>query len=60
MTRTAVLEGGGFSLVQPVSGDSTYAEMLRTRGPGLHHIAYRVAAMEPWRARLAEAGFTGS
>jgi len=58
VTRSAVLRDAGFSLVQPVSGDSTYSEMLAVRGPGLHHVAYRVASMAQWRPRLIERGFT--
>ena len=56
-TRSAVLDGASYSLVQPVDGESTYSTMLATRGPGLHHVAYRVTDMGGWRSRMAAHGF---
>lgn len=43
-------------LISPLSDDSPYAEFLAEGGPGLHHIAYRVADCEAALAALAEAG----
>jgi methylmalonyl-CoA/ethylmalonyl-CoA epimerase len=33
-------------LLQPLSPDTTVARFLSDRGPGLHHVAYRVASIE--------------
>ena len=38
-------------LIAPTSEDASFAKFLRERGPGLHHIAYRV---DDIRAELAE------
>lgn len=32
--------GMGWSLLEPTEGASIYAEFLRERGPGLHHVAF--------------------
>lgn len=43
-------------LLQPSSPDSTVQKFLDRRGPGLHHIAYRVPDIEAALRRLAAAG----
>jgi hypothetical protein len=40
-------------LIQPVSGDSIWADFLRERGGGIHHIRFNVPNMEPVVAYLA-------
>ena len=47
---------GRIELLQPTAPDSTVQKFLDKRGPGLHHIAYRVADIEAALARLAAAG----
>ena len=48
---------GRLELIQPTSPDSTVQKFLDRRGgPGLHHIAYRVADIEAALARLSESG----
>lgn len=34
-------------LIQPVSGDSIWADFLRERGGGIHHIRFNVDELEP-------------
>ena len=43
-------------LIQPVSGNSLYAEHLADRGPGLHHVAW---VPDDFDATVAEAGRRG-
>jgi methylmalonyl-CoA/ethylmalonyl-CoA epimerase len=43
-------------LLEPTSGDSPVAKFLEKRGPGLHHIAYRVADLPATLAALKSAG----
>lgn len=43
-------------LIQPTSPESTVQRFLDRRGPGLHHIAYRVADIDATLIRLSEAG----
>lgn len=43
-------------LLQPSGPDSTVQKFLDRRGPGLHHIAYRVPDIEAALHRLAAAG----
>jgi methylmalonyl-CoA/ethylmalonyl-CoA epimerase len=47
---------GRIELIQPAGADSTVQKFLDKRGPGLHHIAYRVPDIEAALARLAAAG----
>jgi methylmalonyl-CoA/ethylmalonyl-CoA epimerase len=56
-TRSAVLTGGAMSFIQPAGGPSTYADLLRERGPGLHHVAYRVPSAAEAREHLLARGF---
>ncbi|MFS8636884.1 MAG: methylmalonyl-CoA epimerase [Gemmatimonadota bacterium] len=47
---------GRVELIEPVSPDSPVARFLEKRGPGLHHLAYRVPDIEAALARLSAAG----
>ena len=47
---------GRIELIEPVSEDSPVARFLAKRGPGLHHLAYRVPDIEAALARLSAAG----
>jgi LAO/AO transport system kinase len=48
--------GTAIELVEPVSALSTVARFLERRGPGLHHIAIRVADLDVTLARLRQRG----
>ena len=58
--EVAVLEAGNdhVELVAPLSETSSIARFIATRGPGLHHVAYRVAdidaALDELRGREVE------
>ena len=58
--RVAVLEfgGGHLELLEPTSDDSPVARFIEKRGPGLHHVALRVADCGTALRAVAEAGFT--
>ena len=43
-------------LVEPASADSPVSSFLAKRGPGLHHLAYRVASVERALAACKAAG----
>jgi methylmalonyl-CoA epimerase len=43
-------------LLQPLGPETAVGKFLARRGPGLHHVAYRVADVERTLAALAEAG----
>jgi methylmalonyl-CoA/ethylmalonyl-CoA epimerase len=43
-------------LLEPTSGDSPIARFLEKKGPGLHHVAYRVADLPATLAALKAAG----
>ncbi len=43
-------------LIAPTSPDSPVGRFLAKRGPGLHHIAYRVADLDAALRRLTESG----
>jgi methylmalonyl-CoA/ethylmalonyl-CoA epimerase len=44
-------------LLAPLGPDTPVGKFLAKRGPGLHHVAYRVADAEAALAELAHAGF---
>ena len=44
-------------LIQPTKGESPWTEHLETHGEGLHHVRFRVTALEGHLARLGEQGF---
>jgi methylmalonyl-CoA epimerase len=43
-------------LLAPLAPDTAVGRFLASRGPGLHHVAYRVADIEAALARLREMG----
>ena len=43
-------------LIQPLSPESGVGRFLAKRGPGLHHVAYRVASIDDALARCREQG----
>lgn len=47
---------GHIELVAPLGPDTAVGRFLASRGPGLHHVAYRVADVEAELQRLASAG----
>jgi methylmalonyl-CoA/ethylmalonyl-CoA epimerase len=47
---------GRLELLEPVTPDSAVRRFLDRRGPGLHHIAYRVPDLDAALARLAADG----
>src|SRR5688572_9607401 len=47
---------GKIELLQPTGPESTVQKFLDKRGPGLHHIAYRVSDIVAALARLKAAG----
>jgi len=56
--RVLFLQAGETSieLLQPTGEDSPIAKFLSKRGPGLHHIAYRVDDVALWLSRARQAG----
>jgi methylmalonyl-CoA epimerase len=47
---------GHIELLQPLSEDSPVGKFLARRGPGLHHVAYRVESVQETLVALAAAG----
>jgi methylmalonyl-CoA epimerase len=47
---------GHVELLQPLGPETAVGKFLARRGPGLHHIAYRVPDVEQALAELAQAG----
>jgi methylmalonyl-CoA/ethylmalonyl-CoA epimerase len=47
---------GHVELLQPLGPETAVGKFLARRGPGLHHIAYRVASVEDALVALAGAG----
>ncbi|HET9439136.1 MAG TPA: methylmalonyl-CoA epimerase [Longimicrobiales bacterium] len=47
---------GRIELLQPSAADSAVQKFLDKRGPGLHHVAYRVPDLEGALARFRAAG----
>lgn len=58
--RTAIARVADISLelIQPLDGDSLYAEHLAAHGEGLHHIAFDVENFAAARAHLKRRGYT--
>ena len=48
---------GSTELLEPLAPDTTVGRFLQRRGPGLHHIAYRVPNLPETLFRLREEGF---
>ena len=47
---------GHIELLQPLGADTAVGKFLTRRGPGLHHVAYRVASVQQTLAACAAAG----
>jgi methylmalonyl-CoA epimerase len=47
---------GHIELLQPLSDDSAVGKFLARRGPGLHHVAYRVSSVAETLEALRSAG----
>src|SRR5579875_3929624 len=47
---------GHIELLQPLGPDTAVGKFLERRGPGLHHVAYRVASVEETLKLCAAAG----
>lgn len=47
---------GHIELLQPLAADTAVGRFIARRGPGLHHVAYRVADVERTLGALAAAG----
>ncbi len=47
---------GRIELIEPISPESPVGRFLQRRGPGLHHLAYRVTDLATTLARLKDAG----
>ena len=47
---------GHVELLQPLGPETAVAKFLERRGPGLHHVAYRVGDVEQTLSELAAAG----
>jgi methylmalonyl-CoA epimerase len=43
-------------LLRPLDAETPVGKFLARKGPGLHHVAYRVSDIDAVRAQLAEAG----
>jgi methylmalonyl-CoA/ethylmalonyl-CoA epimerase len=48
---------GSLELLEPTDPASAVARFLEKRGPGLHHVAYRVPDLDATLARLDASGF---
>lgn len=48
---------GNVELIRPLAGDNGVARFIDRRGPGLHHIAYRVADVAALMKELAAEGY---
>ncbi|MFO7892996.1 MAG: methylmalonyl-CoA epimerase [Longimicrobiales bacterium] len=48
---------GKLELLEPLAPDTAVGRFLQKRGPGLHHIAYRVPDIDAALAGLADQGF---
>lgn len=44
-------------LIHPGTGPSIYEEWIERRGPGLHHLGFRVASLDESIAAMASAGY---
>lgn len=47
---------GSIEILEPLDPQGTVARFLQRRGPGLHHVAYRVPNLPAALARLKDAG----
>ncbi len=49
--------GGTVELLEPRGEDSFLSRFLESRGPGLHHVTFKVQDLPRWAARLRAAGY---
>ena len=49
--------GGTVELLEPRGEDSFLHRFLASRGPGLHHVTFKVDDLPRWAARLRAAGY---
>jgi methylmalonyl-CoA/ethylmalonyl-CoA epimerase len=56
--HAALLDVGDshIELIEPISPDTGVGRFLERNGPGMHHVAYRVASVEDALAACAKAG----
>lgn len=56
--RVAFLQAGetAIELLEPLGGEGAIAKFLKTRGPGLHHVAFAIKDIDGHMKRLAGAG----
>lgn len=54
--RTFRVGGSLLELLEPTAPESPIQKFIDKRGPGLHHLALRVAALDEEISRLSEAG----
>lgn len=47
-------------VIEPVSGESVYADFLNSSGPGLHHVCVEAGDVEAFEARLRDAEQDGT
>jgi methylmalonyl-CoA/ethylmalonyl-CoA epimerase len=52
-----VFPGGTVELLEPLGDDSFLHRFLGRRGPGLHHVTFKVDDLPRWAARLRAAGY---
>ena len=50
------MEEGNVELVQPIEEDSAMAKFLEMKGPGFHHLCFRVSDIKAELARFEEIG----
>jgi catechol 2,3-dioxygenase-like lactoylglutathione lyase family enzyme len=52
--KTAVSRVGGAEIdwIQPVAGESAYADFLRDHGEGIHHLAFRVSSQSQYEDQV--------
>jgi methylmalonyl-CoA epimerase len=50
------LEGSRIELLEPIGEDSVIGRFLKKRGPGLHHVAFRIPDLAAAIERLKAAG----
>jgi len=55
---TYSFEGGGsLELIEPLGGDGFVHRFLAERGPGIHHVTFKVPSLDEVCARAEEAGY---
>jgi len=49
--------GGSIELIEPLGGDGFVHRFLAERGPGIHHVTFKVPSLDEVCARAEEAGY---